>query len=470
HCVLEEYQKTKSQPDWDGNTQILSLCAASKNELMQKLDALNAQPKWEEWRRDCFKSRSSFDHRMDWRLLLITRKGESDIAQVIQKTRESLIQFQKDKPLPPGVFIEQGQHSGKLAFLFSGQGAQYPGMLLDLSCLFPEMLDAFEKAHSLQLKNQAEAALLIDLIYPQTTFDPKEAEQDLLRLQDTLNAQPALGVIELGAMKVLSRFGLKPDLTAGHSFGELAALACAGAFTEDQFLDLAFQRGKCMANASTGNGGMIAVLALEKDVAALFEANGISLVPANRNTLNQIVYAGPIDQIDLAEKVLASNGFKAKKLQVGGAFHSPMVANAEQPFLKFIQSNIQWNSTKVPVYANSTAFVYPTENIAANKVLAGQLAKSVEFSQMISTMHRDGPLRLLRSGQVVGYLAWYLKYLRAKSIMQFPLTQVRVRKQASTILLCFYARLRLWALRWILPNGMIVLLKPRLKSMGSLWR
>ena len=412
HCVLEEYQKTKAQPDWDGNTQILSLSAVSKNELLQKLDALNAQPKWEQWRSDCFKSRSSFDHRMDWRLLLITRKGESEIVQVLQKARESLAQFQKDKPLPPGIFIEQGQHSGKLAFLFSGQGAQYPGMLLDLSCMFPEMLDVFEKAHALQLKNQAEATLLVDLIYPQTTFDPKEAEQDLLRLQDTLNAQPALGVIELGAMKVLSRFGLTPDLTAGHSFGELAALACAGAFTDEQFLDLAFQRGKCMAHASTGNGGMIAVLAPEKDVAALFHTNGISLVPANRNTLNQIVYAGPIDQIDLAEKVLASNGFKAKKLQVGGAFHSPMVANAEQPFLKFIQSNIQWNSTKVPVYANSTASVYPTENVAANKVLAGQLAKSVEFSQMISAMHRDGAATFVEigpGGRLTGLVSEILK-------------------------------------------------------------
>jgi len=398
HCVLEEYQKTKLQPDWDGNTQILSLCAASKNELLQKLDALIAQPKWEQWRRDCFHSRMSFDHRMEWRLLLITRKGETDIAQVLQKALECLAQFQKDKPLPLGIFIDQGQHSGKLAFLFSGQGAQYPGMLLDLSCMFPEMLDVFEKAHAIQLENQSESTLLVDLIYPQTTFDSNEAAQDLLRLQDTLNAQPALGVIELGAAKILSRFGLKPDLTAGHSFGELAALACAGAFSDEQFLDLAFQRGKSMAHASTGNGGMIAVLAPEKDVAALFHANGISLVPANRNTLNQIVYAGPLDQIDLAENILASKGFKAKKLQVGGAFHSPMVANAEQPFLEFIQSNIQWNSTKVPVYANSTASIYPTEKVAANKLLAGQLAKSVEFSRMISAMHRDGATTFVEIG------------------------------------------------------------------------
>jgi hypothetical protein len=101
HCVLEEYQKTKSQPDWDGNTQILSLCAASKNELLQKLDALDAQPKWEQWRKDCFKSRSSFDHRMDWRLLLITRKDESDISQALHLNSLNLVEYKLNGFLNP---------------------------------------------------------------------------------------------------------------------------------------------------------------------------------------------------------------------------------------------------------------------------------------------------------------------------------------------------------------------------------
>ena len=398
HCVLEEYQKAKVKPDWDGQTQILAISSSSKNELVQKLEAIKKSSNWIAWRKECQKSRLTFDPRMDWRLLVISRKGETEVAQLLQKARMALDQFQKDNPLPPGIFIDHGQHTGKLAFLFSGQGAQYPGMLLDLSCMFPEMLDAFEKAHQIQLKSKPESSLMVDLVYPQTTFEPSETEQDLLRLQDTSNAQPALGVVELGAMKVLSRFGIKPEMAAGHSFGELAALTCAGVLTDDQFLALAFERGRCMAEASTGNGGMIAVLAPEKEVDTLFRANGISLVAANRNTLSQIVYAGPVEQVDRAEKILASNGFKARKLQVGGAFHSPMVANAQQPFRKFIESNISWGQSGIPIYSNTTASIYPAGKTDSIGVLSGQLAKSVEFFQMISTMHRDGATTFVEIG------------------------------------------------------------------------
>ncbi len=441
HCVLEEHQKIKSRPDWDGQTQILALSADTKTELQQKLTSLTPSIKWDDWRKTCALSRKSFNHLMDWRILIVSRKNETELPKLLEKAKESLSQFQKNQPLPAGIYIDQGKHLGKLAFLFSGQGAQYPGMLLDLSCMFPEMIDAFELAHSIQLKNPPSQPLLVDLVYPQSTFNPQEAGQDLLTLQDTRNAQPALGVLELGAMKLLARFGLKPQMAAGHSFGELSALACSGALSDHDFLALAFQRGKCMADASTGKGGMIAVIAPEKDVVSLFKENSISLVAANKNTPNQIVFAGAIDQVDLAEKLLLAKNIKAKKLQVGAAFHSPMVANAEQPFLNFLEAASEWKALKIPVYANSTAALYPEGKTAAYRLLAGQLGKSVEFSAMISAMNRDGATTFVEIGPGARLSGLVSEILKGQPHFAISLDASQGKKSGEYDLACLLCKL-----------------------------
>ena len=131
-------------------------------------------------------------------------------------------------------------------------------------------------------------------------------------------------------------------------------------------------------------------LAPENEVQSILKSGNISLVSANRNSAKQIVLAGPVDQVDKAALLLGQKGLVARKLQVGGAFHSPMVADAQMPFASFVNEQVGWNRFQHPVYSNTYAKPYPENFHDGKAVLAAQLARSVEFQSMIQAMHLDG--------------------------------------------------------------------------------
>ena len=390
HCVLEEYKPEKLAPDWDGKVQILALSAPSREELIQKLQALPSQQSWSAWRKLCSQLRKIFQADEAYRCLIVSQQSDADLGQKVQKAIDQLKKGGIEAVAAPGVFFGSGKKHGKLAFLFSGQGAQYPAMFLDLACLFPQFLDALKLAHEVQEEILPNQPRLADLIFPLPGYSEQDQARDVECLRRTDVAQPALGVVELGAYKVLKHFGLAPDFSAGHSFGELSALACAGVISERDLLALSFARGRFMAEASVGAGGMLAVLAPENEVQSILKSGNISLVSANRNSAKQIVLAGPVDQVDKAALLLGQKGLVARKLQVGGAFHSPMVADAQMPFASFVNEQVGWNRFQHPVYSNTYAKPYPENFHDGKAVLAAQLARSVEFQSMIQAMHLDG--------------------------------------------------------------------------------
>jgi len=390
HCVLEEYKPEKLAPDWDGKVQILALSATSREELIQKLQALPSQQSWSAWRKVCSQLRKVFQADEAYRCLIVAQQLDADLGQKVQKAIDQLKKGGIEAVAAPGVFFGSGKKQGKLAFLFSGQGAQYPAMFLDLACLFPQFLDALKLAHEVQEDISPNQPRLADLIFPLPGYSEQDQARDVECLRRTDVAQPALGAVELGAFKVLKHFGLAPDFSAGHSFGELSALACAGVISERDLLALSFARGRFMAEASVGAGGMLAVLAPENEVQTILKSGNISLVSANRNSAKQIVLAGPVDQVDKAALLLGQKGLVARKLQVGGAFHSPMVADAQMPFASFVNEQVGWNRFQHPVYSNTYAKPYPENFHDGKAVLAAQLARSVEFQSMIQAMHVDG--------------------------------------------------------------------------------
>jgi malonyl CoA-acyl carrier protein transacylase len=210
--------------------------------------------------------------------------------------------------------------------------------------------------------------------------------------------------VSFGAWRTLSeRFGLKPDAFAGHSYGELVALAAAGRMSAHDLFALSRLRGQLMATQRSGDPGtMLAVFAAPSDIEAAIAREKLNVVVANRNAPKQTVLSGPTDHIERAAKLLSDAGLKATRLPVAAAFHSALVADAAVPFRAALdglglngRNGPSGNTNGVhhkapPVYANTTAAEYPDDAGAAKDLLANQLAQPVAFVEQVKAMADAG--------------------------------------------------------------------------------
>ena len=375
HAVLEESSSAKLETDWDG-----------EHELFAGLDVapLSAAKNWDEVRLACHASRMSFDPSAPKRLLLVLERG-GDWKAVAEKAKAL-----KSSPLD-GIFYGEGK-PGKLAVLFPGQGSQYVGMSRDLVCAFPEAFDALAEADAAY-----DDGRLSDVLFPKPVLkaDEKEAQEKALR--DTSVAQPALGAAALSAWRVLSRFGVKADAAAGHSYGELVALHVAGRFDAETLHTLSRLRGKLMKGDGSDKGSMLAVVTTFDALSAILKDEKLDLVIANRNAPNQNVLSGKTSEIEKAEKLLTAKGVKAIRLPVAAAFHSALVEPALKPFGAALEK-VAFSKPSIPVYANSTGTPYPDAPKASRELLAGQLGKPVEFVKLVSNMAQDGVTTIVECG------------------------------------------------------------------------
>ncbi len=187
-----------------------------------------------------------------------------------------------------GVFLaepESNAEAGPLAFLYPGQGSQRTGMLADLFVAFPHLRDL------LRMGDAWTGAL-----YPPTAFTAEGRAAQTAALTDTRVAQPVLGLCELALTRLLGSVGVRPDLTAGHSYGELAALAGAGVLTPQDLLTLSQARGHAIVDAAADQGddpgAMAAISGSVQAVTDLLDAHPAAVV-ANHNSPTQVVIAGP---------------------------------------------------------------------------------------------------------------------------------------------------------------------------------
>jgi acyl transferase domain-containing protein len=390
HCVLEEYERQKQAPDWSGEVRLFALCADTRDALRKDLVKLSQHAESADPRALSARSRLKFDHRVPFRLVFV----HEGAAETLESRCKKLLRFfdaSEDKAFfhtPDGAVFSRGDPPGKLCALFPGQGAQYVGMLRDLTCQFPEMVAA------LQCANQAhgtdgDGVRLSDRIYPIPVFDDAARETNEARLRDTRIAQPAIGALSLGAMNVLRRFGIGFDAAAGHSFGELTALCAAGRITESDFHTLATARGAIMAGLGGDRGAMLAVAASVDIVQGLVDVEQLDLVIANRNAPEQIVLSGAVPAVDRALSICESKGLRARRLPVSAAFHSALVADAQRPFHDALK-RVEFHSGRYPVYSNTSADPYPDDVNAAKALLSGQLANPVDFVEEIENLHAAG--------------------------------------------------------------------------------
>ena len=271
----------------------------------------------------------------------------------------------------------------KLAFLFPGQGAQAVGMGHALAEAFPEARDAFATADRV-------------LGFPLSGLCWNGPAEELKK---SVNTQPALLTHSVAAWRLIEAAGVTPDFVAGHSLGEYSACVAAGALAFEDALRLTHRRGELMYEAGLARpGAMAALLGLsaEDAEAACAEAASVGIVrAANLNAPGQVVISGEPAAVDAAcERAKARGAKRAIRLEVSGAFHSPLMEPAARGLSEAL-ATVTIRDARCPVISN--AWARPVQR-------AGEIRQALG-EQLLAIVRWEASMRWLRgAGGVDGFI------------------------------------------------------------------
>jgi polyketide-type polyunsaturated fatty acid synthase PfaA len=285
----------------------------------------------------------------------------------------------------------------KVVALFAGQGSQYLEMGREIALNFPPLRQAYAEMDTLLLKKGLSP--ISNLVFPCPAFEVAQKNAQVAALQQTENAQPAIGAFSVGLYKILLKAGFKPDFVAGHSFGELTALWAAEVFSDEDYCFLVQARGQAMASPSDPNfeaGAMLAVTGDINEVQDIVE-NFPNISVANWNSNIQVVLGGPTADIETIQQVFEKKCFSTELLPVSAAFHTPVVEHAYKPFAQAL-NRVTFNRPKIPVYSNLTGMPYPDNPADIRKLLTSHTKKPVNFKRNIENLSAAGGYLFIEFG------------------------------------------------------------------------
>ncbi|MDH3270910.1 MAG: SDR family NAD(P)-dependent oxidoreductase [Gemmatimonadota bacterium] len=397
HVALEEYTGPGNRPErlraW--SQELILLSAGSADELASELDGLRAEIEaGQPLSLLAHDFATTFEAGAPARVALVAGSLE-ELDEKAQRAGEAISAGVTGALPDPDIALGFGvPERGKLAFVFPGQGSQYVGMGAHAAMMFDDARAVWDAAADME---EFRDERLDRAVFPPPAFTDEERAHQNRRVTAMATAQPAIAAVSLGYLHLLRRLGVEPDAVAGHSFGELSALAAAGRIDEVELLATARKRGELMAEAAEHRAGaMIALPAGAERVAELIDDSD-DVVIANDNAPTEVAVAGSVEAIQaFAEKAKAA-GLRSVRLPVASAFHSSIVADSCEPFHEHL-SSVSWGKGSIEVYANTTAAPYPKTGKAARRLLADQLASPVRFREMIEAMHAAGVTHFVEVG------------------------------------------------------------------------
>ncbi|MGA8348284.1 MAG: beta-ketoacyl synthase N-terminal-like domain-containing protein, partial [Isosphaeraceae bacterium] len=293
---------------------------------------------------------------------------------------------------------------GTLAFLFPGEGSQYPGMLADLCPHFPELRAVLDTADRIARESGEEVPPSHHL------FGSSGSIPEALWAADT--AVTAVLSSQWAIFQVLTRLGLRPDAVAGHSSGELPALAAAGVLRTEHTLERQLIRLAAIFHELEAKGAipcarLVAAGTDRERAEAACRVAGQSVVVAIDNCPHQVVFAGPPAEVDRVVAHLRAEGVVCEELPFARAYHTPAFSAVLQPLAAFYAS-LELHAAQVPIYSCSTAGRMAESAGELRRLAVAQWTRRVDFRDTIEAMYRDG-LRVFVDVGARGNLCGYVE-------------------------------------------------------------